>query len=184
MQLFLHKLSQPDSPSTVVALLSPDPFAAHHARPAPTALEHPTPAAMPTLPSRPDAAPRLTQSVAPSGPPPRYFRYGLKDFFAYVRKHFPEQIGFVAEEFASSISPRQQTTLVQVEPFSLGRREVRLSQLRSGRQQHTRRSGGGCKPDVPPRAHTTLQNPISRSLSWTRIVGPRVSSNMFFLLQS
>jgi len=38
---------------------------------------------------------------------------------------------------------------------------------------HPRRSGGGCKPDVPPRAHTTLQNPISRSLSWTLFVGPR-----------
>jgi hypothetical protein len=34
---------------------------------------------------------------------------------------------------------------------------------------HPRRSGGGCKPDVPPRAHTTLQNP-------TLFVAPRVYS--------
>ena len=34
---------------------------------------------------------------------------------------------------------------------------------------HPRRSGGGCKPDVPPRAHTTLQSP-------TLFVGPRFHS--------
>ncbi|KAK4096479.1 hypothetical protein N658DRAFT_527718 [Parathielavia hyrcaniae] len=39
---------------------------------------------------------------------------------------------------------------------------------------HARRSGGGCKPDVPPRAYAALQNPISRSLYWTLIAGPRV----------
>ncbi len=39
---------------------------------------------------------------------------------------------------------------------------------------HPGRSGGGRKPDVPPRAHTTLQNPISRRLSWTLFVGPGV----------
>lgn len=43
-----------------------------------------------------------------------------------------------------------------------------------GSHFHPRRSSGGCKPDVPPGAHTTLQKPISRSLSWTFIVGPRI----------
>lgn len=47
-----------------------------------------------------------------------------------------------------------------------------------GFRSHPRRSGGGCKPDVPPRAHTTLQKPISRSLSWTIFVRLRIHAGL------